>query len=244
MCLIFFFYLQVVFEGYWRGPEPGEVWNKGRLCLLLHCRHQGWGCIVAQLVEHQTVTAPTQVRFPGAARDFSPGVYFLCTRRKKSDFWCDSGTSLFCKHNCANWEQFLFFGISRNNCSAFWSRYRNIDLNVTITKQETEETHRRTNKQQESEETEEGNKAKNQHTLVILADKLMHMCGESNDWLNEQVELIDLIDKIENWHWIHLTSGLFFFFLSVIIVIIETKCYRYVFFFFSECISDVFLDSS
>ena len=75
----------------------------------------------------------------------------------------------------------MFFGISRNNCSAFWSRYRNIDLNVTITKQETEETHRRTNKQQESEETEEGNKAKNQHTLVILADKLMHMCGEIND---------------------------------------------------------------
>ena len=27
---------------------------------------------VAQLVEHQTGTLPTQVQFPGAARDFSP----------------------------------------------------------------------------------------------------------------------------------------------------------------------------
>ena len=33
---------------------------------------------VAQLVEHQTVTPPTQVRFPGAARDFSPRVNFQC----------------------------------------------------------------------------------------------------------------------------------------------------------------------
>ena len=29
---------------------------------------------VAQLVEHRTGTPPTQVRFPSAARDFSPGV--------------------------------------------------------------------------------------------------------------------------------------------------------------------------
>ena len=33
---------------------------------------------VAQLAEHQTGTLPTQVRFPGAARDFSPTVNFQC----------------------------------------------------------------------------------------------------------------------------------------------------------------------
>ena len=33
---------------------------------------------VAQLLEHRTVTPLTQVRFPGAARDFSPGVNFQC----------------------------------------------------------------------------------------------------------------------------------------------------------------------
>ena len=33
---------------------------------------------VAQLVEHRTGTSPTQVRFPGAARDFSPRVNFQC----------------------------------------------------------------------------------------------------------------------------------------------------------------------
>ena len=33
---------------------------------------------VAQLVEHGTWTPPTQVRFPGAARDFSPKVNFPC----------------------------------------------------------------------------------------------------------------------------------------------------------------------
>ena len=31
-----------------------------------------WGGDVAQLVEHRTGTSPTQVRFLGAARDFSP----------------------------------------------------------------------------------------------------------------------------------------------------------------------------
>ena len=43
----------------------------------------GWykyvqGGDVAQLVEHQTGMLPTQVRFPGAARDFSPKVNFQC----------------------------------------------------------------------------------------------------------------------------------------------------------------------
>ena len=33
---------------------------------------------VAQLVEHRTGTPPTQVRFPGAKRDFSPTVNFQC----------------------------------------------------------------------------------------------------------------------------------------------------------------------
>ena len=33
---------------------------------------------VAQLVEHRTGTPPTQVRFLGAARDFSPWVNFQC----------------------------------------------------------------------------------------------------------------------------------------------------------------------
>ena len=33
---------------------------------------------VAQLVERRTGTAPTQVRFPDAARDFSPSVNFQC----------------------------------------------------------------------------------------------------------------------------------------------------------------------
>ena len=33
---------------------------------------------VAQLVEHRTGTPPTQVRFPGAARDFSLRVNFRC----------------------------------------------------------------------------------------------------------------------------------------------------------------------
>ena len=33
---------------------------------------------VAQLVQHGAGTLPTQVRFPGAARDFSPRVNFQC----------------------------------------------------------------------------------------------------------------------------------------------------------------------
>ena len=37
-----------------------------------------WGGDVVQFVEHQTGTLPMQVRFPGAARDFSPRVHFQC----------------------------------------------------------------------------------------------------------------------------------------------------------------------
>ena len=37
---------------------------------LLYVPH--WGGDVAQLIEHRTGTLPTQVRFPGAARDFLP----------------------------------------------------------------------------------------------------------------------------------------------------------------------------
>ena len=33
---------------------------------------------VAQLIDHRTGTLPTQVRFPSAARDFSPRVNFQC----------------------------------------------------------------------------------------------------------------------------------------------------------------------
>ena len=35
-------------------------------------------CDVTQLVEHRTGTLPMQVRFPGAARNFSPRVNFQC----------------------------------------------------------------------------------------------------------------------------------------------------------------------
>ena len=41
----------------------------------------GWemsGCSSAELVERRTGTPLTQVRFPGAARDFSPRVNFQC----------------------------------------------------------------------------------------------------------------------------------------------------------------------
>ena len=37
-----------------------------------------WDGDVAQLVEHRTGTPPTQVRFPGTARDFSPRVKYQC----------------------------------------------------------------------------------------------------------------------------------------------------------------------
>ena len=37
-----------------------------------------WDCNVAHWLEHRTVTPLTQVRFPGAARDFLPRVNFQC----------------------------------------------------------------------------------------------------------------------------------------------------------------------
>ena len=37
-----------------------------------------WGGDVAQLIEHWTGILPTQVRFLGVARDFSPRVNFQC----------------------------------------------------------------------------------------------------------------------------------------------------------------------
>ena len=47
---------------------------------ILQGKHHGAkrGGDVAQLLEHRTGTPPTQVRFPGAARDFSPRVIFQC----------------------------------------------------------------------------------------------------------------------------------------------------------------------
>ena len=45
-------------------------------CLLLTIKLVGGD--VAKLVEHRTGTLPTQVRFPGAARDFSPSVNLQC----------------------------------------------------------------------------------------------------------------------------------------------------------------------
>ena len=49
--------------------------------VLCHCIHRSpryRGGDVAQLVEHRTVTPLTQVRFPGAAKDFLPRVNFQC----------------------------------------------------------------------------------------------------------------------------------------------------------------------
>ena len=45
-----------------------------------HQKNNGIPCggDVTQLVEHQTSLLPTQVRFPSAARDFSPRVNFQC----------------------------------------------------------------------------------------------------------------------------------------------------------------------
>ena len=48
---------------------------------LSACQFHEWqsgGGVVAQLIERRTGTLPTQIRFPGAARDFSPGVNFRC----------------------------------------------------------------------------------------------------------------------------------------------------------------------
>ena len=52
-------------------PRPSPLLNKGSDPLLL-------GGDVAQLAEHRIGTLPTQVRLPGAARDFSPRVNFQC----------------------------------------------------------------------------------------------------------------------------------------------------------------------
>ena len=47
------------------------------VCLSIHVFFlPWWGGDVAQLVERRTGTPQTQVRFPGAARDFSPRVNF------------------------------------------------------------------------------------------------------------------------------------------------------------------------
>ena len=51
----------------------GVYYAKSR---LFSTYHQGGD--EAQLVEHRTGTKPTHVRFPGAARDFSPRVNFQC----------------------------------------------------------------------------------------------------------------------------------------------------------------------
>ena len=47
------------------------------LIVYIHNSTFGDG-VVAQLVEHRTVTPLTQVRFPGAARDFLLRVIFQC----------------------------------------------------------------------------------------------------------------------------------------------------------------------
>ena len=66
----------------------GHLPRRRCACFRRYCLEQ-WMCFtvnlfykwdgdVAQLVESQTGTPLTQVRFPGAARDFSPGVNFQC----------------------------------------------------------------------------------------------------------------------------------------------------------------------
>ena len=49
----------------------GQGMYGASLCWIMHAD-------VAQLVEHRTGTPPMQVRFPRAARDFSPRVNFQC----------------------------------------------------------------------------------------------------------------------------------------------------------------------
>ena len=46
--------------------------------MVCHVRYAAVVGDVAQLVEHRTGTSPTLVRFPGAARDFSPIINFQC----------------------------------------------------------------------------------------------------------------------------------------------------------------------
>ena len=54
-----------------------RLMRKAHARFLLDTTH--WGGDVTQLVEHRTGTLPTKVRFPDAARDFSPRVNFQCT---------------------------------------------------------------------------------------------------------------------------------------------------------------------
>ena len=54
---------------------------------------------VAQLVEHRTGTSPTQVRFPGAARDFSPRVNFQC---RLCYSVCTPPSAIACIYICAH----------------------------------------------------------------------------------------------------------------------------------------------
>ena len=53
---------------------------------------------VAQLVEHRTGTLLTRVRFPGAARDFSPRVNFLC----RLSYGVPSTRTIACIYICAH----------------------------------------------------------------------------------------------------------------------------------------------
>ena len=51
------------------------------------------------MVEHRTGTSPTQVRFPGAARDFSPRVNFQC---RLSYGVCTPPCAIACINICAH----------------------------------------------------------------------------------------------------------------------------------------------
>ena len=74
-------------------PVENYVWNNDRSYPVPHCNTEQYKHFfpprtiialnhfqgdVAQLVEHRKGTPPTQVRFPGAARDFSPRVSLQC----------------------------------------------------------------------------------------------------------------------------------------------------------------------
>ena len=61
--------------------------------------HTCWGGDVAQLIEYRTGTPPTLVRFPGAARDFSSRVNFLC---RLSYGVRTSPCAIACIHICAH----------------------------------------------------------------------------------------------------------------------------------------------
>ena len=53
---------------------------------------------VAQLLKHRTVTPLTKVRFPGAARDFFPGVNFQC----RLSYVCPYTRVIACIYICAH----------------------------------------------------------------------------------------------------------------------------------------------